>query len=59
MQSQSKFEVYRELLFRFYNLVSLKCITVFLKFVATLRSFTWSAGAIFTLNLFLNKEKIH
>ena len=36
MQSQSKFEVHIGLLFRFYNLVSPKCITVFLKFVATI-----------------------
>ena len=47
MQSQSKFEVYIQLFFRFYNLVSLKFITVFLKFVATFISFTWNAGAIF------------
>ena len=59
IQSESKFEVYIELCFRFYNLVSLKCIIIFVKFVATFRSFTWSAGAIFILKLFLNKEKIH
>ena len=47
MQSQSKFEVHIELLFRFYNLVSRKCITVFLKFEGTFRSFTLSAGVIF------------
>ena len=47
IQSQSKFEVYIELIFRFDDLLSLKCITVFLKLVATFRSFTWSAGAIF------------
>ena len=40
------FEVYIELLSRFYNLVSLKYVTFFLKFVATFRSFTSSVGAI-------------
>ena len=46
IQSQSMFEVYIELRSRFYNLVSLKYVTVFLKFVATFRSFTSSVGAI-------------
>ena len=46
IQSQRKFEVYTELLFRFYNLVSLKCITIFLKFLATFRSFTCVKNAI-------------
>ena len=36
IQSQSMFEMYIELLSRFYNLVSLKYVTVFLKFVALL-----------------------
>ena len=58
MQSQSKFEVYIELLSRFCNLVSRECITIFLTFVATFRSFTWKGGAIF-YTLFLNEEKIH
>ena len=40
------FEVYIELLSRFYNLASLKYVTVFLKFVATFRSFTLSVGTI-------------
>ena len=47
IQSQSKSEGYIELLFRFYNLVCLKCIIVFLKILATFTSFTWSAGTIF------------
>ena len=40
------FEVYIEPLSRFYNLVSLKYVTVFLKLVATFRSFMSSVGAI-------------
>ena len=58
---QSNYEVYI-VVFRFYNLVSLKCMTVFLKLVATFRSFTGVQGLLFTLKLFLNKEnkeKIH
>ena len=58
MQSQSKFEVYIELLSRFCNLASLEGITIFLTFVTTFRSFTWKGGAIF-YTLFLHEEKIH
>ena len=51
MQSQGKFEVYIELLYRFYDLVSLNCITI-LKILAVFRSLTWSAGGIFSLYCF-------
>ena len=59
IQSQSKFEVYLELLFRFYNLVSLKCISVFVKFAVTFRSSLGVQGPFFTFKLFRNKEKIN
>ena len=42
-----------------YDLVSLKYITVFLKFVAPLEVSLGVQGPFFTLKLFLNKEKIH
>ena len=47
MQKQSKLEVYTELLSTFYDLVSQKCIPIFLKCKVTFKSFTWSAGTIF------------
>ena len=47
IQSQRKFEVYIKLFFSFYNLVSLSASPFSLRFLATFRSFTWSAGVIF------------